>query len=104
MPADLELNPEQSFSDLQVNEEDPYRSYVFPVTFADGEARKQLRITAFVDEKSEAIKAGYRTGALEREALVRRVLGSDDLKYCPHGRPICIRLTKGRIERQFGRA
>ena len=51
-----------------------------------------------------AIKAGYRTGALEREALVRRVLGSDDLKYCPHGRPICIRLTKGRIERQFGRA
>ena len=51
-----------------------------------------------------AIKAGYRTGEAEREALVRRVLGSDDLKYCPHGRPICIRLTKGRIERQFGRA
>ena len=51
-----------------------------------------------------AIKAGYRTGPAEREALVRRVLGSDDLKYCPHGRPICIRLTKGRIERQFGRA
>ena len=49
-------------------------------------------------------KAGYRTGEAEREALVRRVLGSDDLKYCPHGRPICIRLTKGRIERQFGRA
>ena len=51
-----------------------------------------------------AIKAGYRTQAAEREALVRRVLGSDDLKYCPHGRPICIRLTKGRIERQFGRS
>ncbi len=51
-----------------------------------------------------AIKAGYRTDAVEREALVRRVLGSDDLKYCPHGRPICIRLTRGKIERQFGRA
>ena len=51
-----------------------------------------------------AIKAGYRTDPAERAALVRRVLGSDDLKYCPHGRPICIRLTKGRIERQFGRA
>ncbi len=51
-----------------------------------------------------AIKAGYRTDELEREALVRRVMDSDDLKYCPHGRPICIRLSKGQIERQFGRA
>ncbi len=50
-----------------------------------------------------AIKAGYRTEPAEREALVRQVLEREDLKYCPHGRPICIRLTKGQLERQFGR-
>ncbi len=50
-----------------------------------------------------AIKAGYRTDPAERQALVRQVLEREDLKYCPHGRPICIRLTKGQLERQFGR-
>ncbi len=50
-----------------------------------------------------AIKAGYHTEPEEREALVRQVLTRDDLKYCPHGRPICIRLSKSQLERQFGR-
>ena len=51
-----------------------------------------------------AIKAGWHTDPLEREALVREVLGREDLKYCPHGRPVCVRLTKQQLERQFGRA
>ena len=51
-----------------------------------------------------AIKAGWHTEPAERDALVREVLTREDLKYCPHGRPICIRLRKGQIERQFGRA
>ena len=50
-----------------------------------------------------AIKAGYHTDPREREYLVREVLTRDDLKYCPHGRPICIELTKGQLERQFKR-
>ncbi|MBE6932852.1 MAG: DNA mismatch repair endonuclease MutL [Ruminococcaceae bacterium] len=50
-----------------------------------------------------AIKAGWHTDPIEREALVRQVLEREDLKYCPHGRPICVRLTKKQIERQFGR-
>ncbi len=51
-----------------------------------------------------AIKAGWHTDPLEREVLVREVLGREDLKYCPHGRPVCVRLTKQQLERQFGRA
>ena len=51
-----------------------------------------------------AIKAGWHTEPAERDALVREVLTREDLKYCPHGRPICIRLRRGQIERQFGRA
>ena len=51
-----------------------------------------------------AIKAGWHTQARERDALVAQVLGREDLKYCPHGRPICIRLTSRQLEHQFKRA
>ena len=51
-----------------------------------------------------AIKAGWHTDPREREALVSQVLAREDLKYCPHGRPICVKLTKQQLERQFGRS
>lgn len=51
-----------------------------------------------------AIKGGRHTDAREREALVREVLSREDLKYCPHGRPICAVLTAAQLERQFKRA
>ena len=50
-----------------------------------------------------AIKAGWHTEPKEREALVREVLTRDDIKYCPHGRPVCIELTKKELEKQFKR-
>jgi DNA mismatch repair protein MutL len=50
-----------------------------------------------------AIKAGWHTDPVERDALVRQVLERDDIKYCPHGRPVCITLTKSQLERQFKR-
>ena len=51
-----------------------------------------------------AIKGGWHTDEREREALVREVMTRDDLKYCPHGRPICVELTAGQLERTFKRA
>lgn len=50
-----------------------------------------------------AIKAGWHTQPREREALVREVLSRDDIKYSPHGRPVCIELTKKELEKQFKR-
>ncbi len=50
-----------------------------------------------------AVKGGRHSDAKEREVLVREVLSREELKYCPHGRPICIRLTKAQLERQFKR-
>ena len=50
-----------------------------------------------------AIKAGWHTEPKEREALVREVLSRDDIKYCPHGRPVCVTLTKRQLEKQFKR-
>ena len=51
-----------------------------------------------------AIKAGYHTEPAEREHLVREVLTRDDIRCCPHGRPVCIALTKKQLEKQFKRA
>ena len=51
-----------------------------------------------------AIKAGWTNDPKELEVLVRQVMASDDLKYCPHGRPICISLSKKQLEKQFRRA
>ena len=50
-----------------------------------------------------AIKAGYNTSAYELERLAKRVINDDSIMYCPHGRPVAIRLTKNEIEKQFGR-
>jgi len=51
-----------------------------------------------------AIKAGWRTSDTELQALVREVMEREDLKYCPHGRPICISLSKKQLEKQFKRS
>ena len=50
-----------------------------------------------------AIKAGYHTTEKERTALVKEVMERDDIKYCPHGRPVITTLTRSQLERQFKR-
>ena len=50
-----------------------------------------------------AIKAGWQTDEAELLALVKQVMAREDLKYCPHGRPICITLSKKQLEKQFRR-
>lgn len=50
-----------------------------------------------------AIKAGWQTSDAELRRLVQEVLSRDDIKYCPHGRPVCVTLTKRQLEKQFGR-
>ena len=50
-----------------------------------------------------AIKAGWTTSNKELETLVNQVMSNEDLKYCPHGRPICITLSKKQLEKQFKR-
>jgi len=50
-----------------------------------------------------AIKAGWKNDEAELMAVARQVMEREDLKYCPHGRPICITLTKKQLEKQFKR-
>ena len=49
-----------------------------------------------------AIKAGTRSDPKELETLARAVV-SGEVRYCPHGRPVSVRLTKTELDRQFKR-
>lgn len=49
-----------------------------------------------------AIKGGNRTTEQELIALARQV-EDEDIRHCPHGRPVCIILKKHELERMFGR-
>ena len=51
-----------------------------------------------------AIKAGWHTEGAEAAHLMAEILSRTDIKYCPHGRPVCIELTKSQLERQFKRS
>ena len=50
-----------------------------------------------------AIKAGWVNDEKELLAIVTQVMAREDLKYCPHGRPICVSLSKKQLEKQFKR-
>ena len=50
-----------------------------------------------------AIKAGMHTDPAELRRLVDRVQ-SGEIQYCPHGRPVAVRLSKYQVEKMFKRA
>jgi len=50
-----------------------------------------------------AIKAGWKNDEKELLAVVKEVMSREELKYCPHGRPICVTLSKKQLEKQFKR-
>ena len=50
-----------------------------------------------------AVKAGDESSPMELAALAAR-LEQEDIRYCPHGRPVSIVLKRKDLERQFGRA
>ena len=51
-----------------------------------------------------AIKAGWKNDEKELKAVAEAVMAREDLKYCPHGRPICVSLSKKQLEKQFKRS
>ena len=51
-----------------------------------------------------AIKAGWQSSEKELKVLAEQVMAREDLKHCPHGRPICITLSKKQLEKQFKRS
>jgi DNA mismatch repair protein MutL len=50
-----------------------------------------------------AVKGGDRNSRAELEQLVRIILTDENVRYCPHGRPVMVRFTRREIEKMFGR-
>ena len=50
-----------------------------------------------------AIKANDKSDKIELLSLVKNIYNDNNIKYCPHGRPVLIKLTKKEIEKQFKR-
>ena len=50
-----------------------------------------------------AIKGGWKSDERELTALIGKVQ-SGEVRYCPHGRPVAVKLTRYEIERMFKRA
>ena len=78
------------------------------------ELARRIRVTGSADPNAArdellhtmackaAIKGGQENGAAELERVAHMVL-SGQVKYCPHGRPVAIELTKYQLEKQFKR-
>ena len=79
------------------------------------ELAKKLRLTGWADPNAArdevmhtmackaAIKGGQRNDPQELERVAQLVMAGE-VKYCPHGRPVAIELTRGELEKQFKRA
>ena len=50
-----------------------------------------------------AIKAGNTTTDYELRKFVEELLSRDDIRYCPHGRPVMVEVSKRDLEKQFKR-
>ena len=71
------------------------------LTGSTGERERQDEIYHTMACKA-AIKGGWKTSPAELERVVKAVMAGE-VKYCPHGRPVCIELTKTELEKQFKR-
>ncbi len=50
-----------------------------------------------------AVKAGDKNNASELIQLAQQILQGEIPPFCPHGRPVILRLTQKELEKQFGR-
>ncbi|MCI6387613.1 MAG: DNA mismatch repair endonuclease MutL [Ruminococcus sp.] len=50
-----------------------------------------------------AIKAGNKQTDYELIEFTKQLLSDESVRYCPHGRPVLIELTKYELDKQFGR-
>lgn len=75
--------------------------------------RRTLRTGRSTDERREnllhtmackaAIKGGWTSDPAELRVLVDKVQ-SGEVRFCPHGRPVAVKLTKYELEKMFKRA
>jgi len=71
-------------------------------TGSAGDAQRRDEILHTMACKA-AIKGGQKNSPAELLKVAQAVM-SGAVKYCPHGRPVAIELTRQQLEKRFGRA
>jgi hypothetical protein len=90
-------------SELDIGEVEPTLSEIAGELAQGGSDPTRRRDTIFASVACKAaIKAGRASDEREMSALAARVL-SGEIKYCPHGRPVMMELTKTVLDRGFKR-
>ena len=92
----MDLSPDDAAGTVETLAEDLLRGRV---TEADTVRDEMLHTVAC----KAAIKAGWVNDEKELMAVAKAVMSDETLKYCPHGRPVCVTLSKKNLERQFRR-
>jgi DNA mismatch repair ATPase MutL len=64
---------------------------------------RELRRLASTIACKRAVKAGTRLRPEEIEALLERGSLAEDPRYCPHGRPTTVFISRRDLEKQFDR-
>ncbi len=70
---------------------------------ADLSAKQRFEGALFSAACKAAIKAGRNYDTAHLRWICDRVLSDPEIRYCPHGRPVCFELTHSAIESHFGR-
>ncbi len=50
-----------------------------------------------------AIKGNIKSDNIELQSLIDRIFDDENIRYCPHGRPVFTKISKKEIEKQFKR-
>ena len=86
------------------------RDLMLPMEAADiaalaGDMEEKLPLLYRLLPKEQAAEVFVELDSDEQEllAIAREVMAREDLKYCPHGRPICVSLSKKQLEKQLKR-
>ncbi len=58
MPDDLDLRPDQTFTSVEMDHENPYNAIVFSMTFAEGEWKKEIRVKAPDNDAAQPMRFG----------------------------------------------
>ncbi len=58
MPEDLDLSPEKTFAPMEMDAQNPCEAIILPVTFADGEWVKEIRVSAPDNDKAQPLRFG----------------------------------------------
>ncbi len=86
MPADLDLKPEQTFTALEMDKENPYNATVFEMTFAEGEWKKEITVKAPENDEAQPLRFGTFTIAdhiggdiyLDASTVTLQVIDNDE--------------------------